>query len=296
MHQIDPQSPITRIGFIGLGVMGQPMVRNLLRAGYQVSIWARRPAATLELAAEGACVVKTVKDLANSVDCVISIVTNGQDVEQLVYGGLADGLAPSGLHVDMSTIPPATARRLGTFWGARGVGFVDAPVSGGAQGAIQGTLAIMAGGASHDINRLRPVFAALGKTLVHVGEQCGDGQVAKMCNQHIMVSAIQAVAEAMRLASAEGVDLAKIKQALAGGSAGSRVLDVMGERMVHRDFAAGIEARLHHKDFAIVLEEARAKGVAMPLGVQVWQQLNALMGQGWGKDDTSSLLRVLEQQ
>lgn len=283
-----------RIGFIGLGAMGRPMVLNLLKAGFAVSVWARRPEATQPLAEAGAHVSPSVAALAAEVDCVITIVTKGQDVEQLVHGGLAEGLAAGGLHVDMSTIPPATARRLGEFWQQQGVGFVDAPVSGGEQGAINATLAIMAGGATADIERLRPVFMALGKTLVDIGEHCGDGQVAKMCNQLIMVSAIEAAAEAMRLAGAEGVDAAKVKQALAGGSAGSRVLEVMGERMVQRDFKAGIEARLHHKDFAIVLEEARQRGVALPLGTQVWQQLNALMAMGFGKDDTSSLLRVLE--
>lgn len=283
-----------RIGFVGLGVMGRPMVLNLLKAGFSVHVWARRPEATLLLATAGAVVADSLEGLAASVDGVITIVTKGEDVAQLVNGGLRKGLKPGGFHVDMSTIPPATARQLGALWRAQGVGFVDAPVSGGEQGAINATLAIMAGGAEADIQRLGPVFQALGKALVHIGPHCGDGQVAKMCNQLIMVSAIEAVAEALRLAGAAGVETARVKQALAGGSAGSRVLEVMGERMVQRDFKAGIEARLHHKDFAIVLEEARQRGVALPLGAQVWQQLNALMAMGFGKDDTASLLKVLE--
>jgi 2-hydroxy-3-oxopropionate reductase len=153
----------------------------------------------------------------------------------------------------------------------------------------------MAGGEAAVLERVRPLLDCLGKRIVHVGPN-GAGQVAKACNQMIMVAAIQAAAEAMRLAAAAGVDCAKVKQALAGGSAASRVLDVMGERMVRRDFAAGIEARLHHKDFGLVLEAARLSGVPVPLAAVVGQQLNALMAQGWGRDDTASLLRVLELQ
>ena len=151
----------------------------------------------------------------------------------------------------------------------------------------------MAGGDAAVLERVRPLLECLGKRIVHIGPN-GAGQVAKACNQMIMVAAIQATAEAMRLASASGVDRALVKAALAGGSAGSRVLEVMGERMVKSDYAAGIEARLHHKDFGLVLESARRVGVPTPLAAAVGQQLNALMAQGWGRDDTASLLRVLE--
>ena len=170
---------------------------------------------------------------------------------------------------------------------------LDAPVSGGEQGAIDATLAIMVGGEAGVLERVRPLLECLGQRVVHIGPN-GAGQVAKACNQMIMVAAIQAAAEAMRLGTASGVDCAKLLQALAGGSAASRVLDVMGERMVKRDFTAGIEARLHHKDFGLALEAGRKIGVPMPLTAAVGQQLNALMAQGWGRDDTASLLRVLE--
>ena len=166
-------------------------------------------------------------------------------------------------------------------------------VVGGEQGAIHATLAIMAGGDAAVLERVRPLLLRLGKTVVHIGDN-GAGQVAKACNQMIMVAAIQACAEAMHLAAASGVDTSRLREALLGGSAGSRVLEVMGERMAERDFAAGIEARLHHKDFGILLAEAHALGAPLPVAAQVGQQLNALMGQGMGKDDTSSLLRVLE--
>jgi 2-hydroxy-3-oxopropionate reductase len=168
-------------------------------------------------------------------------------------------------------------------------------VSGGEQGAIAATLAIMVGGREQALERVRPLLEKLGKTIVHVGPN-GAGQVAKACNQMVMVAGIQACAEAMLLARASGVDPARVRQALQGGSAGSRVLDVLGERMVTRQFAAGIEARLHHKDFGILMDEAVRLGVPLPVMAQVWQQLNALIGQGWGREDTSSLLRVLERQ
>ncbi|WP_284189834.1 NAD(P)-dependent oxidoreductase, partial [Zoogloea oryzae] len=175
----------------------------------------------------------------------------------------------------------------------RGIGWLDAPVSGGEVGARDATLAIMAGGEAAVLEKVRPLFDCLGKTVVHIGE-AGAGQVAKACNQMIMVNVIQASAEAMRLAGAHGLDATKVIAALAGGSAGSRVLDVMGGRMARRDFVAGIQSRLHHKDFAILMDEARALGAPLPIAVQTWLQLNALMGLGGGRLDTSSLLRVLE--
>ena len=175
----------------------------------------------------------------------------------------------------------------------RGVGWLDAPVSGGEQGARDATLAIMAGGEAAVLERVRPLFDCLGKTVVHIGA-AGAGQVAKACNQMIMVNAIQASAEAMRLAGAHGLDLAKVREALMGGSAASRVLDVMGGRMARRDFVPGIQARLHHKDFAILMDEARRLGAPLPVAAQTWQQLNALMATGGARDDTASLLRMLE--
>jgi 2-hydroxy-3-oxopropionate reductase len=204
-------------------------------------------------------------------------------------------MAADTIVVDCSTIAPDAARHIASQLATRGIHFIDAPVSGGAQGAIDATLAIIAGGEAAVLERVKPLLSCLGKRIVHIGPN-GAGQVAKACNQMIMVAGIQAVAEAMHLAGAAGVDPAAVKQALAGGSAASRVLDIMGERMVQRDFAAGIEARLHHKDFGLVLEAGRKSGVAMPLAAVVGQQLNALMAQGYGRDDTSSLLRVLEGQ
>jgi 2-hydroxy-3-oxopropionate reductase len=194
----------------------------------------------------------------------------------------------------MSTIAPASARRVAAALHGRRAAMLDAPVSGGAQGAQDATLAIMVGGSAEVLERVRPLLACLGRTIVHIGGN-GAGQVAKACNQMIMVAAVEACAEAMHLANAHGVDLAAVRAALSGGSAASRVLDVMGERMVRRDFGAGIESRLHHKDFGILMDEAAKLGAPLPVAAQVWQQLNALMALGGARDDTSSLLRVLER-
>ncbi len=283
-----------KVGFIGLGVMGRPMALHLKAAGYDVRVWARRPETLdgLDLPAEA-----TPSALGAACDVVFTMITSSADVEHVALGpsGLIHGMAAGTVLVDCSTIAPQVARHIAEVLAEKGVAMLDAPVSGGVQGAIDATLAIMAGGDAEVLARVRPLLDCLGKRVVHIGPS-GAGQVAKACNQMIMVAAIQASAEAMRLAAASGVDCGKVRQALAGGSAASRVLDVMGQRMVDRDFAAGIEARLHHKDYGLVLEAARRAGVPVPLTAAVGQQLNALMAHGWGHDDTASLLRVLERR
>jgi 2-hydroxy-3-oxopropionate reductase len=294
---LTPPTPLSprNLGFIGLGVMGRPMAGHLLAAGHHLTVWSRRADSSRPLQEQGAQVAATPAEVGRQAEIVFTVVTGGADVRQVVLGeeGLIHGLQPGSVVVDMSTIAPGDARDIAAALAERDIHFLDAPVSGGEQGAINATLAIMAGGEAAVLERVRPLFMHLGKTVVHIGAN-GAGQVAKACNQMIMVAAIQAAAEAMRLAAAEGVDAAKVKAALAGGSAGSRVLEVMGERMVQRDFSAGIEARLHHKDFGILLAEAHALGAPLPVAAQVGQQLNSLMALGWGRDDTSSLLRVLE--
>lgn len=281
-----------KVGFIGLGVMGRPMALHLQAAGHALHVWSRRPESAADLPATRCA---TPAELGRCCEVVFTVVTSSEDVEHVTLGaqGLIEGLAPGSIVVDCSTIAPERARHIAARLGERGIHFLDAPVSGGAQGAIDATLAIMAGGDAAVLERVRPLLACLGKRIVHIGPN-GAGQVVKACNQMIMVAAIQAAAEAMHLARTAGVDCGKVREALTGGSAASRVLDVMGERMVRRDFAAGIEARLHHKDFGLVLEAARKSGVPVPLTATVAQQLNALIAQGWGKDDTASLLRVLE--
>jgi 2-hydroxy-3-oxopropionate reductase len=283
---------LMNIGFIGLGTMGAPMAGHLLGAGYALHVWSRRVASADSLLALGATRCESPAAVAANCEIVCTNLTGSADVEGMA-GELAPGFAAGSIHLDFSTIAPSVARRIAAMHAARGVEFVDAPVSGGGTGARNATLAIMWGGKPELAARLRPLFDVLGKTVVRVGES-GAGQVAKACNQMIMVAAIEASAEAARLAAASGIDFARVRSAMLGGSAGSKVLDVFGGRMATRDFAAGVEARLHHKDYALLMDEAARLGAPLPVSAAVWQQLNALMARGLGQDDTSSLLRVLE--
>lgn len=290
-----------KLGFIGLGAMGRPLAGHLLRAGHALAVWSRRPETAAPLLAAGAQVCASPAEVARHAEIVFTMVTGSEDVaalalgeEGLIHGGISAGGRFSML-VDMSTIAPAVARHVAACLGERGIGMLDAPVSGGVTAAENAALAIMVGGPAETLAQVRPLFALLGKTIVHVGEN-GAGQVAKACNQMVMVAAIEACAEAMRLAAASGVDQAKVRTALLGGAAGSRVLEVFGGRMVDREFRAGVEARLHHKDFGILLNEAQRLGCPLPIAAQVEQQLNALMAHGWGRDDSASLLRVVEQE
>ena len=285
-----------KVGFIGLGVMGNPMALHLLHGGHEVSVWARRAASAVTVLEEGAIFRDSPAELARHCDVVFTMITASADVENVALGeqGLIRGFAPGSVHVDMSTIAPAMARNIATKLAEQGVEFLDAPVSGGGMGAQNATLAIMVGGKAAVFERILPLFQLMGKTILNVGET-GCGQITKACNQMVMVAAIEAVAEAAHLAQANGVDFAKVMSAMQSGSAGSRVLDFFGDKMARRDFAAGIEARLHHKDYALIMEEAARAGAPLPVSAQVWQQLNGLMAMGWGKEDTSSLLRVLER-
>ncbi len=284
------------LGFIGLGAMGRPMALHLLKAGHALSIYARRPEAARPLTDAGATLCDSPAAVAAASEVVFTIVTSNADVEGVALGerGLIHGAKSGCVLVDMSTIAPGTARHIATRLGERGIEMIDAPVSGGEQGAINATLAIMAGGKTEVLERVRPLLEKLGKTIVYIGPN-GAGQVAKACNQMIMVANIQACAEAIQLANASGVEPKRVVTALSGGSAAGRVLELFGGKMAARDFKAGVEARLHHKDFGLLMHEAAALGLAVPVASQVWQQLNALMANGWGNEDTSSLLRVLER-
>ncbi len=284
-----------RLGFIGLGAMGQPMALQLMRAGHQLSLWGRRRDRLQPLLDQGAMAFASPAELGRHAEMVLTMVTAGDDVAEVTLGpdGLIHGFSPGSVHVDMSTIDPQTARSIAGRLAVRGVAMLDAPVSGGVAAAKSGTLAIMVGGAAATFERARPVLAALGKTIVHVGG-AGAGQVAKACNQMVMVATIEACAEAMRLAAASGVAPERVRAAMMGGAGGSTVLDVFGGRMTARDYQAGVEARLHHKDFGIVMREACRLGCPLPVGAQVWQQLNALMAHGWGGQDSASLIKVLE--
>jgi 2-hydroxy-3-oxopropionate reductase len=281
------------IGFIGLGGMGRPMAGHLLAAGHALTVWSRRPTGADFLIERGARWANSPAELARCCEIVCTNVTGSADVDGLA-AQLIEGLAPGSIHVDFSTIAPTMARAIAARYCERDIHFVDAPVSGGTAGAQAATLAIMWGGKSALAGRLAPVFSCLGKTIVHVGES-GAGQVAKACNQMVMVAAIEACAEAAHLAQAAGVDFVSVRQAMQGGSAASRALDFFGGKMAARDFAAGVEARLHHKDFVAALAEAARLGQPLPVAGTVMQQLDGLMAAGWGTQDTSRLLCVLER-
>lgn len=289
---------MSTIGFIGLGRMGGAMAGRLLAAGHALRVHARRAEAMRPFVERGALACASPAEAAAGAEFVFTNVFSSADVEQVLLGdaavrGVIDGAAPGTVAIDCSTIAAAAARRIAQRLADRGIALLDCPVSGGERAARDGSLSIMVGGDAAALERARPLLQLLGTTITRIGSS-GAGQVAKACNQLVQVVTIQGIAEALLLARAEGVDCATVVAALRAGYAGSRMLDLMGPKMAARDFAAGIEARLHHKDYGLIVDAARDAGLALPAAALVAQQLNALMGQGWGADDTSSLLRVLE--
>lgn len=286
-----------KIGFVGAGAMGRPMIRHLLTAGHAVTVSVRNPQAGADLQSLGVTVVGTPAAAARDADVFMSNVTRTEDVEEVLFGanGAAAALTCGALCIDFSTISPLAARTIGERLLAMGLGFIDAPVSGGSAGAEAATLSIMAGGDVDVLARVMPLLHCLGKTITHVGPN-GAGQVAKACNQLVQVINIEGIAEGMRFAQSMQVDLGKVLTAISAGMAGSKMLDLMGPRMAQRNFAAGIEARLHAKDFIQTIAVAEQLGLVLPAADAVNHQLERLLDSGWGRDDTSSLLRVLEAQ
>ncbi|MBK1704917.1 NAD(P)-dependent oxidoreductase [Halochromatium glycolicum] len=289
------------VGFIGLGIMGRPMALNLRRAGHALAVWARRPEATAALTEAGAEVCASPAAVAARSEVCFTMVADTEDVEQVLLGTgdsgmepVIAGAQPGSVVVDMSTIAPSAARRIAERLASAGIEMLDAPVSGGEQGAIDGTLSIMVGGPASTFARVQPLFERMGRHIVHVGDQ-GAGQVCKACNQVLVGHTIAGVAEALLLAEASGVDGAKVREALLGGFANSRILEVHGKRMLDGDFAPGFKARLHQKDLRIVLEAANELGLALPGAAQVQQGLNALVGQGDGELDSAALYQVLKR-
>jgi 3-hydroxyisobutyrate dehydrogenase-like beta-hydroxyacid dehydrogenase len=283
------------IAFIGLGSMGMPMLTHILKAGHTVRAFARNPAARAQALALGARLCDSPADAAQGAHFVITNVTATQDVESVLLGkdGVIHSASAGTICIDHSTIATGGTRRMASALAAKGITLLDAPVSGGSQGAVAGTLSIMVGGDAAAYAKALPLLALYGKTIVHVGDS-GAGQVVKACNQMVQVVNIQGVAEAMLLAQTNGVDLHKVLECLSAGMAGSKMLDLMGGRMARGDFAAGIQARLHHKDFGLVSDMANTAGLDLPAVKATQTQLNALMDLGMGMDDTSSLLRVLQ--
>jgi 2-hydroxy-3-oxopropionate reductase len=285
-----------RIGFIGLGIMGKPMARNLLKAGYPLVVHNRSRASVEELSREGARAAGSPQEVAQGSDVVITMLPDSPDVEQVVLGakGVIEGVRQGMLLVDMSTVAPSTSLKLHRAMAERQVQALDAPVSGGEMGAREATLSIMVGGDEGAFQRALPILQAMGKNIVRVGGP-GAGQVAKACNQVIVALTIQAVAEALTLARKCGVDPGKVREALLGGFAQSRILEVHGKRMIDRAFQPGFRMRLHRKDLAIALQTGKEQGVALLATAQAAELMDSLLAQGKGELDHSGLALLVEQ-
>lgn len=283
-----------KIGFIGLGVMGAPMARNLIAAGHQIITVLNRSPLPENLEAE---VVESAAEVARRSEIVITMLPDTPDVERVLLGanGVLEGVSSGALVIDMSSISPIATRNFAARFREKGAGYLDAPVSGGEVGAKAASLTIMVGGPQAEFDRALPIFQKLGKNITLIDEQNGAGQICKVANQIIVALNIEAVAEALVFASKAGCDPAKVRAALMGGFASSRVLEVHGERMISRSFAPGFRINLHQKDLGLALESARTLGVALPNTATAQELMNACAArQGGGDADHSSLVRALE--
>jgi 2-hydroxy-3-oxopropionate reductase len=289
--------PSDRIGFIGLGIMGKPMAMNLLAAGYPLTVYSRSPGPVDEVVDAGAERADGPAAVAKASDVTITMLPDTGDVEQVLTGegGVLAGAAAGALVIDMSSIDPGPTREMASMFATRDVAMVDAPVSGGERGAIDGTLSIMIGGEADAVARAMPLFEVLGKTIVHVGAS-GAGQVTKACNQLVVAATIEAVAEALLLAERSGVDPAKVREALLGGFAGSKILEVHGQRMLDRTFDPGFRIRLHRKDARIVEDAAKGTATPIPSFAVVAAQLQRALDDGDGELDHSGLYVELERR
>ncbi len=282
------------IAFLGIGLMGTPMVRNLLKAGFPMTLW-NRTASKCEPFDGQATIADSPENAVRDADVVITMLENGDVVDRvMVNQGGIQALKAGAVYIDMSSVQPSLARCHAELAKEQGAGYVDAPVSGGTVGAEQGTLSIMAGGSEADIERVRLVFETLGKC-TRIGP-VGSGQLAKLANQAIVGITIGAVSEALLLAAKGGADPAAVREALMGGFAGSRILELHGQRMIDRDFAPGAPARIQLKDMRMILDEARAEGLTLPLAQQVHNEYLSLIANGHSEADHSGLLLELEHQ
>jgi 3-hydroxyisobutyrate dehydrogenase len=285
-----------RIGLIGLGIMGKPMARNLLKAGYPLTVYSRGRDAVEALMADGAADARSSQEVAERSDMVITMVTDTPDVRQVVLGdnGVLAGMRAGGIIIDMSTISPSATREIAEMVQTKGVHFLDAPVSGGEGGAIAGTLSIMVGGETEVFTACLPIFQAMGKNIIHVGGT-GTGQLTKLCNQIAVAVTNLAMSEALVFAARAGVDLEKMHQAISGGAAGSWQLSNLAPRIFQRDFAPGFMVKLQQKDLRLVLQEADRLRLALPATSLVHNLFNALETMGAGDEGTQALVKVLEQ-
>lgn len=283
-----------RIGFLGLGTMGTAMAANLRRAGFDLTVWNRTPGRAAELVALGATEAATPADVGRASGVVVCCVSDTPDVEAVLFGddGVAFGLASGALVIDCSTISPAATASFAERLRVQGVGFVDAPVSGGSEGAKNATLTIFVGGDPEDVELARPILAAMGKTITHFGP-AGSGQAVKAVNQVMIAGVYLAVAEGMILAMKAGLDPEAVAVALGGGVAGSWILENRSWKMVRNDYPLGFRTSLHLKDLGIALELARSTGTTLPVASLAAQLESGLVARGYGDEDMSNLARAI---
>lgn len=284
-----------KVGFVGLGIMGKPMARNLMEAGYELVVNNRSQESVDELAGEGAEAAGSPREVAEKSDIIITMLPDSPQVEEIVAGenGILEGITEGSLVVDMSTISPVVTEELAQQLEERGASMLDGPVSGGDVGAQEGTLSIMVGGSDEDFERAKPLFDIMGGTVNHVGPT-GAGQVTKAANQIVVALTIEAVSEALVLGARGGVAPEKILDVLGGGLAGNKVMEVKREKLLSHDFEPGFRSELHHKDLGIALAAGREYGVALPVTALVDQMLLTMKKKGWGGEDHSALLKVIE--
>jgi len=284
-----------RIGFIGLGLMGKPMARNLMKSGFDLIVHNRSRAAVDQLVSEGADSADSPKEAAASADVIITMLPEDPHVTEVVSAanGVTESIRQDAVLVDMSTISPTTTRRLAAMVAARGAHMLDAPVSGGVEAATEASLTIMVGGKAEIFERVLPVFQKLGKNINHIGDH-GAGQVTKAANQIIVGLTLQAVAEALIFAKKSGVDPAKVRRAIMGGYAQSRVLELHGQRMLERNFQPGGKITSHRKDINIVLTVAKEMDICLPGTAMISQLFNAVVAHDGADWDHSAIVTVLE--
>ncbi|MBN2033421.1 MAG: 2-hydroxy-3-oxopropionate reductase [Deltaproteobacteria bacterium] len=286
---------IEKIGFIGLGIMGQPMVGHLLKAGYKVAVYDVLESLIEKAVTKGAVRVGSPREAAIDSDVIITMLPDSPIVEKVALGpdGILEGMKEGAVFVDMSTTSITTTKKVAAALAEAGSMALDAPVSGGDVGAIEATLSIMVGGSVEAFHKVLPVLQKMGKNITHVGDN-GSGQIAKACNQVVVAITIEAVSESLVFAKKNGADPERIREAMMGGFAQSRVLELHGKRMIERNFTPGGKVRLHKKDIDIVLEEAKKVGVYMPgsaMVSQIWNSLAAMDGLDW---DHSSIVKAIE--
>jgi 3-hydroxyisobutyrate dehydrogenase len=285
-----------KVAFIGLGTMGTPMARNILSAGFPLTIHNRTREREIPLAEAGATRAANPCEAARGAEVIITCVSDTPDVEAVILGdkGVIQGAAPGAIVVDMSTISPSATRRMAAALNAQGVRMIDAPVSGGSEGAQKATLSIMIGGEPEDVNRAMPIFAAMGKTISHIGP-IGAGQVTKAINQIVVAGTYWSVAEGLALGLKAGLDMEKVVTAVGSGAAGSWAMNHRSGNMIRNQYPLGFRVRLHHKDLKIALEVAREIGVTLPMAAFVEQVETGLVSRGFGDEDISAIARAVRE-